>query len=253
MRSLRLIIYIAMFVSLALGLEGCRSSRSVSRGSQGKVTSSVKGKGSGRHDNLIILQKFPADVQSGFGDAMVAEARRWIGVPYRFGGADMQGADCSGLVMEVVREVAQTAIPRNSRAQQRYCSEVTIPQIRVGDLVFFSADHSPEGITHVGIYCGDGRMIHASSSRGVIESQVDKGYWAERFCCVGRPIGAIQRWEALHGKDYIKSTSPKVEMAAPAQAPVPAGNETDPVQTIELLDLLLDQKLDSIVGSGFMD
>lgn len=117
---------------------------------------------------------------------VVAEARRWIGTPYRYGGTSRQGADCSGMVMEVVRQSVGITLPRNSLRQCEACRPVSLEVVRPGDLVFFRSARSGGKVCHVGIYSGNGRFIHASSSKGVIESRLAENYYATHFHGAGR-------------------------------------------------------------------
>ena len=118
--------------------------------------------------------------------ALVNEARRWLGTPYKYGGNDSDGLDCSGLTVNVYKNVMNLAIPRNSARQAEYCQGVTRDNVKAGDLLFFSMSRSRSGINHVGIYIGEGKMIHSSSSRGVVVSGLDDGYYTSRFVMAGR-------------------------------------------------------------------
>jgi lipoprotein Spr len=119
-------------------------------------------------------------------EALVKEARRWLGTPYRYGGNDSDGLDCSGLTMKVYKNVMDVSIPRNSSRQAEYCLNIGRENVEAGDLVFFSKSRSGSAINHVGIYIGDGKMIHSSSSRGVIISGLDENYYVDRFVMAGR-------------------------------------------------------------------
>lgn len=120
------------------------------------------------------------------GGNVVAEARRWIGTPYRYGGKDRKGVDCSGLVMLVYKTAAEVDIPRSSSAQRVFCVPIAKDDLSEGDLLFFASRDSGGKVAHVGIYSGNGRMIHASSSKGVIESPVDDVYFNRHYISSGR-------------------------------------------------------------------
>ena len=91
------------------------------------------------------------------GAAIAAAAVAMIGTPYRFGGADGAGFDCSGLAL-YVHERQGLTIPRTAAEQQRAAQPVPLARLAPGDLVFFSIHH---GIDHVGVYAGHGRFVHA--------------------------------------------------------------------------------------------
>jgi cell wall-associated NlpC family hydrolase len=111
---------------------------------------------------------------------MVERALSWLGVKYRFGGQDeTKGVDCAGLV----RRVFSTAIalPRTAAAQFREGCIVAREELQPGDLVFFRNTYK-RGISHVGIYIGNGEFVHAASSRrSVVVDRLDMPYFDSRF------------------------------------------------------------------------
>lgn len=119
---------------------------------------------------------------------IVEEARSWVGTPYRYGGESRNGTDCSGMVMNVYRDVAGIKLPRNSARQGEYCSRIKRSELLLGDLVFFTTRRG-KGINHVGIYVGNGCFVHASTSRGVIVSDLDQDYYSRTYHSAGRVPG----------------------------------------------------------------
>jgi len=98
---------------------------------------------------------------------VVDRALGYIGIPYRFGGSDpAKGFDCSGLVNHVFRETLGVTLPRTSRQLATVGVEVAREDMRPGDLVFFNTRGAPN--SHVGIYLGDGRFIHAPRARTLV-------------------------------------------------------------------------------------
>lgn len=110
---------------------------------------------------------------------IVATAEKYIGVRYKRGGSDPKGFDCSGLVM-FVYDRHGISLPRTADAQYREGRRVPIRRASPGDLVFFRT--SGRAISHVGIYAGNGRFIHApSSGKRVSYADIRNPYWKKRF------------------------------------------------------------------------
>ena len=112
-------------------------------------------------------------------DALVATALTFRGTPYRNGGSDPSGFDCSGFVQWVfARHGAR--LPREVRDQYRVGGDIDRDEIAPGDLVFFET--VSKGASHVGIALGNGEFVHAPSSRGVVRvERYTSSYWAQRW------------------------------------------------------------------------
>ena len=103
------------------------------------------------------------------------------GVPYRRGGASLEtGFDCSGLVTHVYREAYGIQLPHNALAQSRMGKHVTLAGLAAGDLVFYNTERRP--YSHVGIYLGDHRFIHAPKPGTAVRIEdMRTSYWSRRF------------------------------------------------------------------------
>jgi hypothetical protein len=114
-------------------------------------------------------------------DALVKTARDFIGVPYLWGGASLEtGFDCSGLTMTVY-QLNGLNLPRHSKTQYDAGSPVSTKQLQKGDLVFF-AGSGKEKVSHVGIYIGDGKFIHApSQGKKICVEYLSTPFFAKRF------------------------------------------------------------------------
>lgn len=113
------------------------------------------------------------------GHLLVATALDLRGVPYRNGGTDARGFDCSGLVAYVFRQYG-LSVPRQTSAQFDMGRKVDRDKIQPGDLVFFST--VAPGASHVGIAVDDDEFVHAPSSRGVVRvERLTLPYWQRRF------------------------------------------------------------------------
>lgn len=107
---------------------------------------------------------------------IIQEAQTLVGTPYVWGGDSPGGFDCSGFI-QYVYKTQETVIPRTVNDIWNFAQSVESPS--VGDLVFFET-YQP-GPSHMGIYLGDGKFIHAGSSRGVEISELSISYWEERY------------------------------------------------------------------------
>lgn len=105
---------------------------------------------------------------SGLRARVIASARGWLGVPYRFGGASRSGVDCSGLTQAVLRANG-ISVPRTADAQMRATTRITRAQAQPGDLVFFTDSNGRA--YHEGIYLGGNQMINAAHSGTVVRVQ----------------------------------------------------------------------------------
>ena len=116
---------------------------------------------------------------------VVSDSMNYLGVPYVFGGTTPNGFDCSGYVRYVFAN-AGVYLPRTADAQYEVGYSVSTSELMPGDLVFFGSGGE---ITHVGIYIGGGRFIHAANPRkGVIISSLSESYYNARYFGANRII-----------------------------------------------------------------
>ena len=112
-------------------------------------------------------------------DARVTHtALRYVGVPYVWGGTSFNGVDCSGFV-QAVFEHNGISLPRTADSQFEVGSHVKMADLQPGDVVFFET--YTYGASHVGIYLGNGRFVHASSSDGVRVDALSEDYYSSRY------------------------------------------------------------------------
>lgn len=145
---------------------------------------------------LLAAAAFPvaADGNPDFPEvrqALVDQARDWIGTPYLYAGSTRKGVDCSGFVFRVYQDVLgpviTTGLAKSSKGLHAQAIPVANEDVLPGDLLFF--DTTGKGVSHVGLWAGAGRFIHAASDgprTGVIESEITERYWSEHYLGAGR-------------------------------------------------------------------
>jgi murein DD-endopeptidase len=120
-----------------------------------------------------------ADIDASRRHVGLAIAAGMVGSPYRYGGETPGGFDCSGLVYYSFRK-AGIEVPRTTREQFKHSHPVRLSQLEPGDLLFFKVNWRKA--SHVGIYAGDGRFVHApSSGKEVTYARLDDPYWHKRL------------------------------------------------------------------------
>lgn len=117
-------------------------------------------------------------------DRAAASAAQMVGKPYKYGGTSPVGFDCSGLVQFSYRQ-AGVSLPRETTDQRRATQRVKLDELKRGDLIFF--DQRGRKNSHVGIYLGERRFVHApSSGKHVRNDSLDSPYWKKHLSEVRR-------------------------------------------------------------------
>ncbi|MTC59298.1 bifunctional murein DD-endopeptidase/murein LD-carboxypeptidase [Providencia rustigianii] len=109
----------------------------------------------------------------------------WKGVSYRLGGTTKSGIDCSSFVQRTFFEQFGVQLPRTTSEQESSGKSVKRNSLKAGDLVLFKTGRR---MKHVGIYIGDNKFVHASTSNGVIVSEMSNDYWSKRYYASRRVI-----------------------------------------------------------------
>ena len=120
---------------------------------------------------------------------LIVKAEQYLGTPYVWGGYSPSGFDCSGFVSYVVNNCgAGFSFGRlTAESWRQQCSIISASQTRPGDLIFFQGTYNTSGASHVGIYLGDGEMIHCGNPVKI--SSINTAYWQQHFYCYGRIPG----------------------------------------------------------------
>jgi cell wall-associated NlpC family hydrolase len=107
--------------------------------------------------------------------------KKWLGVPYRYGGNNENGIDCSALSSTFYQEMFNRELERTAELQYSQGQFVKKNYLQEGDLVFFDLDSDKFTIDHVGIFLSDGKFIHASTSQGVTISELSDSYYSDNY------------------------------------------------------------------------
>ncbi|MEY2830645.1 MAG: hypothetical protein RIQ33_2503 [Bacteroidota bacterium] len=109
----------------------------------------------------------------------------WYGTPYRYGGSSQNGIDCSGFAKTLYQDIYHIEITRDGGSQFNECDVVDKDDLQEGDLLFFKI--GSRHISHVAVYIGNGKFVHAASSKGVMISDLNEAYYKRYFYKAGRP------------------------------------------------------------------
>ncbi len=154
-----------------------------------------------RFKAIMLDDEIPAPK---FQDKIIDIAIGFLGIKYRFGGETANGLDCSSFVQKVYK-IAGAELPRTARYQALFGITVDKSELQPGDLLFFQT--YAKFPSHVGIYIGEGKMIHASSKgKRIIISDINKPYYKSRFLFAKRiflydPIIAKNTMKVDYGKN----------------------------------------------------
>lgn len=111
---------------------------------------------------------------------VINSAKRAIGTPYRSGGSNESGYDCSGFVLAIYKQSRGVSLPRTAEQQAAATQKISHADLKAGDLVFFNTLHRSH--SHVGIYVGDNQFIHSPSSGSSVRIEdMRQTYWSKRF------------------------------------------------------------------------
>jgi hypothetical protein len=118
------------------------------------------------------------EVETVTNDRLIIFLEDWYGTPYKYGGSGKTGIDCSAFTCVMMDTVYNISLPRTSREQYATGKRITKSDLSQGDLVFFN---TTGGVSHVGVYLNNNKFVHASTSNGVMISDLEDGYFKKRY------------------------------------------------------------------------
>nr|WP_248931046.1 C40 family peptidase [Paenibacillus hamazuiensis] len=113
-----------------------------------------------------------------------------MGAPYKYAGTTEKGFDCSGYTSYIFAKFFNTKLPHSSKDQAQEGTWVDKDDLRPGDLVFFNTDG--KGISHVGIYVGNGQFYHSATNKGITVTKLDDSYYKKRYVTARRVLSDEQ-------------------------------------------------------------
>lgn len=108
----------------------------------------------------------------------------WYGVPYKYGGSDHSGIDCSHLVAKALQDVYNKKVTGTAGDMEKLSSHIKESKLQEGDLVFFKIESKQ--VSHVGVYLANHHFMHASSKKGVMISDLEEPYFKKYYYAGGR-------------------------------------------------------------------
>ncbi len=146
-------------------------------------------------------------------EKLVAEAKKYVGVPYLWGGTTIEGMDCSGFIYSASRNSVGVQLPRTTEAMYSFMRIVPDEKKEIGDVLFFITVGN--SISHAGIYIGNNQFIHSASdgpNTGVIVSSLNQTTWKNTYAGVGQFLPSAASHEEENGND-LPSVSPDSQNA----------------------------------------
>ncbi len=164
-----------LFLFLIISISACRSKKRI-------ITK--KSKASRTKDQVKIVKDTNSINYSLAADNVVENAKQFNGVRYKYGGTTKKGMDCSGLVFTSFKN-ENILLPRTTKHLSNYGNWIDVKDVKKGDLLFFATKKNSKKVNHVGIVTdsriGNVEFIHASTSNGVMVSNLAERYWYFAF------------------------------------------------------------------------
>ena len=169
-------IFLYLFIFLPLIYTSCKSKKIITDASKAKSLSS--GSIKERYASLMNVKEKDLD-----NERLYRFIDSWIGVPYKNGGMDKKGVDCSGFTILLAKDIYNKQLPRTARSMAEDVKRKFEKDLKEGDLVFF--DFDGQKFNHVGIYLQNNKFVHASTSKGVIVSDLKDQWYYKYFSRAG--------------------------------------------------------------------
>jgi lipoprotein Spr len=192
MRFLRLQFFCLILLVFAAS---CKSKKSVATSHPAKQQTSVAekpaDKATVKEENTseepsvkVSTEEVKMELKNISDKTLVDFISSWYGTTYKYGGADKHGIDCSHFAARLYTDVYKKTITGPANAIEQETVSVKTTDVQEGDLVFFKINGNK--VSHVGVYVGDNKFVHASTKRGVIISDLNEPYYKKYFYKIGK-------------------------------------------------------------------
>jgi len=169
--------FILLLLSLfVFGLSSCKTSQ--------KTRKILEAEPADENFYTLYAKKLGVSLSGKENKKLIKNISNWLGTPYKYGGCDKKGTDCSCFVKSIINEVYNYNLHRRSEDMILDVIRVNKNQLNDGDLVFFKINGNK--ISHVGVYINQNKFVHASKKRGVVINDLDEPYYKKYFYTGGR-------------------------------------------------------------------
>ena len=168
--------FIPIFCILLIGY-GCRHKKE-------SVKTVTKPKAEAKSGSMVFREKMGLSNKEVRDSKLYSFISDWYGTPYKYGGCEKTGVDCSCFTINLFEKVYGKKMPRTAGEIYKECDKLKIEKAEEGDLIFFKINSN--SITHVGVYLRDNKFVHASTTRGVLVNSLTETYYQKYFYSAGK-------------------------------------------------------------------
>lgn len=171
----RLKMFFACLILTSIWYSSCKSKKIITDSSRSK---SISGSLTERYAAILNVKEKDLD-----NERLYRFIDNWMGVPHKTGGMDKKGVDCSGFTTLLEKEIYNKTLPRTARLMAESVKRKYENELQEGDLIFF--DFDGQKFSHVGVYLHNNKFVHASTSKGVIISDMKDPWYYKYFSRAG--------------------------------------------------------------------
>ena len=180
-------IYFPLLLAVPLFISSCGHHKEIEK-TESKKPEHVKAENPPAHSSNKIEKKYASLLNVKENEIsnvkLYAFIDDWYGVPYKYGGKNKSGIDCSNFTATLYNTIYNKSITGSSSSIFNQCKAVPKSDLQEGDLLFFKIEQ--EGISHIGVYLQNNKFVHATTKKGVMIDDLDEAYYKKYFYKAGR-------------------------------------------------------------------